>query len=185
MLTLKSLKLTWYFIVIIIVLIGTLSFFGIGENMYQSYSRWFAYLLWVGLAIIFIIERIERKKSREIILDDLERKMLEENYDRTVIAKLLSIFESRVSKNGIKKFQKWITSLNYRLPEELENEQVSIDLYDKGQAWFESEVVKLEEETQLTWIAQTEDIKNLDEKARKAQLVIRTRLTELVIDMLK
>jgi hypothetical protein len=45
-------------------------------------------------------------------------------------------------------------------------------------------VKELEKETGLSWEIQTEDLRDVNEKARKVQLVIRDRLSNIALDLL-
>ncbi|MCC2250461.1 hypothetical protein JUJ52_10860 [Virgibacillus sp. AGTR] len=56
-------------------------------------------------------------------------------------------------------------------------------MYRYYRKWIEDEVVKLENETKLSWEEQTEDIEDLNIKARKTQLVLRHR-SDVVLELL-
>ncbi|WP_044641359.1 hypothetical protein [Risungbinella massiliensis] len=118
-----------------------------------------------------------------ITLPNLEQKMRQEQFDENVIQEILTLFQKRIDTDGQAEFQTWLCNLHYRLPEEFQNEIVATQIYDKCLNWIEQEVKKLKNETKLTWEEQTEDIQSLSFKARKAQLVIRHRLSEVVFDL--
>ncbi|WP_197284359.1 hypothetical protein [Bacillus sp. JCM 19041] len=48
---------------------------------------------------------------------------------------------------------------------------------------MEEQISRLENELKLSWEEQSEDLKELDEKARKVQLILRQRLTNIVFDL--
>ncbi|WP_221563391.1 hypothetical protein [Alkalihalobacillus sp. TS-13] len=75
-------------------------------------------------------------------------------------------------------------NLNFSVPEEFQDQEKSIKVYQKSFQWFEKEIIKLEKETKLPWKVQVEDLKIPDENVRKTQLVIRHRLTDVVLDLL-
>ncbi|MDN7245629.1 hypothetical protein QWY16_09190 [Planococcus shenhongbingii] len=128
---------------------------------------------------------LKKKHWDEITVEQLERKMNEEKFDKEFIEEILKIFKERIEKHGKEAFGKWIYNLHFRVPEEFQNEQISISVYEKYHKWLEGEVIKLENETKMSWEIQTEDLQDLDNKARKAQLVIRHRLSEIVLDLLE
>ncbi|WP_042222181.1 hypothetical protein [Oceanobacillus manasiensis] len=119
-----------------------------------------------------------------ITLDRLEQKMREATFERGLIKGLLLIFEKRIQEQGERAFQHWLVNLHFKCPDEFQNEEKAIQIYDTYYLWLENEVTKLEIETKLRWEEQTEDIKGLDEKARKTQLVIRHRLSEIVLELM-
>ncbi len=122
--------------------------------------------------------------ANKITINNLKRKMVENNFDSALIEALVSVFEKRINKNGEKAFQQWIYNLNFNVPEEFQNQERAIKVYQRSSVWFEEEIIKLEKETELPWEIQAEDLINPDERVRKTQLVIRHRLTELTMDLL-
>lgn len=128
--------------------------------------------------------KLKNRIYSKFTLENLERKMKEEGFDKGCIADLMSVFKTRISKYGREEFQKWIYYLDFSVPEEFQDEETAIRFYLKHRQWIESEVMKLEKEIKLSWEIQTEDLENLDDRARKAQLVIRDRLTGIVLDLM-
>jgi hypothetical protein len=126
---------------------------------------------------------LKDKKVDRITLEKLEMKMNEEKFDKDFKAEIVSVLKERMEKGDEEEFQKWLSNLHFRVPEEFQDEQTSIRIYERHHQWLEVEVTKLEKETKLSWEIQTEDSANLDDKARKAQLVIRHRLSEIVLDL--
>ncbi|MED3645989.1 hypothetical protein P4475_04055 [Halalkalibacterium halodurans] len=118
-----------------------------------------------------------------ITLENIERKMVEYGFDRGLRQKVISAFEKRLTTYGEIDFQLWFSRLHYSTPEEFQHEQVAISLYKTYQPWFDAEVKKLEQETDLSWVEQTEDLVGLQDEARKAQLVLRYRLSEIQLDL--
>ncbi|WP_230501199.1 hypothetical protein [Sutcliffiella rhizosphaerae] len=110
--------------------------------------------------------------------------MQEEKFDPNLIELLLVMFKKRIQENGEWEFQKWLNDLNFRVPEEFQNQEACRKVYLMSQPWLKAEVLQLEKETKLPWGVQDEDLSHLDEEVRKVQLVIRHRLTEIVNDLL-
>ena len=126
---------------------------------------------------------LKDRKVDKITLENLQMKMNEEKFDKDFKEEIVGVLKQRIEKDGEEEFQKWLSNLHFRVPEEFQDEQTSIRIYEKHHRWLEEEVTKLENETKLSWEIQTEDSENLDDKARKAQLVIRHRLSEIVLDL--
>ncbi|MBA4536517.1 hypothetical protein H1Z61_04980 [Bacillus aquiflavi] len=117
-------------------------------------------------------------------LTNIEQMMIKDKFQHEFIKEIIALFRKRIEKYGEKEFQLWFSQLNFTVPEEFQNEKACIQIYEKYHFWFEKEVEKLEKETKLSWEKQTEDIKFLHEKARKVQLVIRHRLSEIQLALL-
>ncbi|MFC0091669.1 hypothetical protein ACFFJI_12260 [Allobacillus sp. GCM10007491] len=126
---------------------------------------------------------MNNKNLDNISLNNLEKKMNEKGFDDDFIKEIIQAFKQRIDKQGEKQFKNWLVNLHFNCPDEFQNEEKAVQVYDKYCSWIESEVNNLEDETKLSWERQTEDIKELDEKARKTQLVIRHRLSEIVLDL--
>ncbi|VEF49153.1 Uncharacterised protein [Bacillus freudenreichii] len=105
-------------------------------------------------------------------------------FNSGVAQEILDVFQKRIERSGEDEFQAWYSNLNYRTPEDFQNEEEAAKLYESYRSWFEQEVSKLEKETGLPWQEQTEDIATLNEKARKSQLVLRHRLSEINWDLM-
>ncbi len=63
------------------------------------------------------------------------------------------------------------------------DEITAINIYNKYPQLMEEQISRLENELKLSWEEQSEDLKELDEKARKVQLILRQRLTNIVFDL--
>ncbi len=126
----------------------------------------------------------KKRSLSKINLINIKNKMIEDRFDPAVIGELLEIFEERINRNGESAFQKWLYELNFSVPEEYQNSEQAIHLYNKASNWLEKEVINLERETRLTWEIQGEDLQEPNEHVRKTQLVIRHRLTEVILDIL-
>ena len=122
--------------------------------------------------------------SEHISLASIEKKMREEEFDCKFIDELISVFQQHNSEKNQEEFQKRMSTLHYRLPEEFQDQEYCLNVYEASKQWIENEVTKLENETKLSWEIQTEDIQDLDGKIRKTQLVIRHRLSEIVYDLI-
>ncbi|WP_070120881.1 hypothetical protein [Bacillus marinisedimentorum] len=127
---------------------------------------------------------LDTKNLSNLTLPQLEQKMKEEGFHESVIKDLISVLQEKLIKIGEQDFQKWLYHLNFQVPDGLQNEKSAAEFYEKHHFWIEDELVKLEEETKLSWDVQSVDLKKLDVKARKAQLVIRHRLSEIVLELI-
>lgn len=126
-----------------------------------------------------------RKRDLSMItLNNIEKIMARYGFDFGLAKEILDVFHKRIERYGEDEFQAWYSNLNYRTPEDFQNEEEAAKLYESYSSWFEQEVSKLEKETGLPWQEQTEDIATLNEKARKSQLVIRHRLSEINWDLM-
>lgn len=126
----------------------------------------------------------ESKNLSHITLAMIQSKLTELNVDNGFSEEVVTVFKIRIKEQGEKAFRKWFSELHYQVPDEFSDESVAIKMYDNYSIWIEDEISKLEKETKLTWEKQTEDIKRLDDKARKAQLVIRHRLSDIALDLM-
>lgn len=127
---------------------------------------------------------MEDKNLERLSLKNLKQQMKENQFDPNFIHELSAAFETRINTQGEAEFKKWLKNLHFKVPEEFEGEKEALQVYEKYQSWIDEEVTKLEDETGLPWERQTEDIQHLNHKARKAQLVIRHRLSEIVLELL-
>lgn len=118
-----------------------------------------------------------------LTMENLDMGMKKIGLSASFAADIISSLQSRLNSQGEEAFQEWLANLHFKLPEEFQDEQIAKQLYIKHQSIIESEVKKLEKETKLGWEIQTEDIEHLHNQARKTQLVIRHRLTEVVMDL--
>lgn len=123
------------------------------------------------------------KSLKDITLDNMVVKMKEEGFSQELIEEISGLFKGRIKKKGELEFQEYMGNLHFNLPEEFNDEELSISFYEKYVQWVEEEINKLELETELSWEEQSEDLNQLDSRARKFQLVIRHRLSEVVISI--
>lgn len=126
----------------------------------------------------------KNKNLTKITVSNLEQKMKAEKFPEKLIEELLIEFNKMINEQGEVEFQKQFTNLHYQVPDLFRSELKAEKIYKDYQNWIEDEVVKLENETNLSWEEQTEDIEELIIPARKAQLVLRHRITEVVLDLL-
>ena len=124
------------------------------------------------------------KSLVNITLENIQNKMYEMGFNKGFVEEIMIILEKRFNKYGEKEFQEWFNGLHYRILEELKDELLAIKIYEKHGLLIEEQVEKLEKETKLSWELQTEELKNINEKARKVQLVIRDRLSGIALDLL-
>ncbi|RCW73066.1 hypothetical protein [Saliterribacillus persicus] len=127
---------------------------------------------------------MDRKGLSNLTLNELEQKMREEQFDDNLIKDLMEVLKQRLIKYGESEFQKWLYNLNFRCPEEFQNESLALEFYERNHAWIEEQTAKLEQETNISWLVQAEDLKDYNINARKVQLVIRHRLSEIVLELI-
>jgi hypothetical protein len=118
-----------------------------------------------------------------ITLSNIKEKMKEEGFGSEFINVLVDFFQKYNPKVNEEDFQTRMYNLHYSLPAEFHDEETCFRVYHQSQVWIENEVIKLENETKLSWEIQTEDLQDLDERVRKTQLVIRHRLSEIVYEL--
>lgn len=140
-------------------------------------------ILGIVLLLSALIELDNNKANAKITLENIHKKLTEMGFPKELITEIVAILEDRINKNGIKEFQKWFRNLNYRLPEDFQDETLAQQIYENYSQSIETEVAKLEMETKLSWEEQTEDLKELDAQPRKVQLVLRHRLSDLALDL--
>lgn len=144
--------------------------------------------IFCSIAVIAGLNMIRKSASRNtfiITINQLETKMKEAKLDDAFTEELLKLFNKKIGELGEQGFTSWLTNLHYSVPDEFEKEHKAIQLYEKCCSWIEAEIIKLELETMLTWEELTIDMNHMDEKARKAQLVIRQKVTNLVLDFVE
>ncbi|WP_051388453.1 hypothetical protein [Virgibacillus salarius] len=127
---------------------------------------------------------VENKKLDGITLYTLEQKMIDKKFPENLIEELLVEFNKIINERGERGFQKCLVNLNYQVPEPYKSELNAEKMYGYYRKWIEDEVVKLENETKLSWEEQTEDIEDLNIEARKTQLVLRHRISDVVLELL-
>ncbi|MFC0015253.1 MULTISPECIES: hypothetical protein [Allobacillus] len=127
---------------------------------------------------------MDNKNLNNITLNNLENKMNEVGFDDDFIKEIIQVFKQKIVEQGEREFQQELVNLHFKCPGEFQSEEKAVQTYDKYHSWLESEVKNLENETKLSWEKQTEDIEELNEKARKTQLVIRHRLSEIVLELI-
>lgn len=86
-----------------------------------------------------------------ITLDNIQNKMYELGFYKEFVEEIMIILEKRFNKYGKEEFQDWFYGLNYRLPEEFNDEITAIKIYEKHSLLIEEQVKKLEKETKLSW----------------------------------
>ncbi|WP_062047116.1 hypothetical protein [Bacillus sp. JCM 19034] len=126
-------------------------------------------------------------KDRDLLvninLENIKKKMYEIGFNKEIVEDIMVVLEKRFRQNSKENFQDWFYGLNYRLPEEFNDEIVAIKIYEKHSQLIEEQIKILENETKLSWEIQSEDIININEKARKVQLVLRDRLSAIALDL--
>ena len=131
---------------------------------------------------IFVFK--DRKSLVNITLDNIQNRMYEIGSNKEFVEEIMRILKKRFNKYGEKEFQEWFNGLHYRIPEEFKDELLAIKIYEKHRLLIEERVKELEKETKLSWELQTEELKNINVKARKVQLVIRDMLSSIALDLL-
>lgn len=125
-----------------------------------------------------------RKSLANITLDNIQNKMYEIGFNKEFAEEIMIILDKKFNKYGAKQFQEWFSGLHYRIPAEFKDELLAIKIYEKHSFLIEEQIKELEKETKLSWKIQTEELKNINDKARKVQLVIRDRLSGISLDLL-
>ncbi|WP_338472631.1 hypothetical protein R4Z10_07810 [Niallia sp. XMNu-256] len=126
----------------------------------------------------------DRNPLENITLNNIQDKLYEIGFNKEFAEEIMIILEKRINKYGKKEFQEWFNGLNYSVPEEFKDELLAIRIYEEHSFLIEEQVKELEKETKLSWEIQAEDLKNINERARKVQLVIRDRLSGIALDLL-
>ncbi|MGM0847019.1 MAG: hypothetical protein ACQEUT_18840 [Bacillota bacterium] len=119
-----------------------------------------------------------------LTLQNIEDQMIHSEFDEDFRKEIMSLLINRHFQYGEEGFQEWLYQLHFQLPAELENEGYSLSIYQRSKNWFETEIKKLQIETGLSWEKQAEDLRTLDHRVRKVQLVTRHRLAEVVLDLM-
>ncbi|RDW17456.1 hypothetical protein [Oceanobacillus chungangensis] len=134
-----------------------------------------------------MIKKIFNFKDKPLVnitLDNIQNRMYEIGFNKEFVEEIMIILVKRFNKSGKKEFQEWFNGLHYRIPDEFNDELLAIKIYEKHSLLIEEQIKELEKETKLSWEIQTEELKNINEKARKVQLVIRDRLSGIALDLL-
>ncbi|MEH7235151.1 hypothetical protein [Bacillus sp. JJ1562] len=118
-----------------------------------------------------------------VTLENLEKMMEQNEFDPSVTKELLTIFQERINKGGEEQFQRWLGKLQFMVPEEFKDEQIATEFYRKHSSWIEQEIREMEEDTEIPWEDLSEDLYELNVEARKAQMVLRDRISELFFDL--
>jgi hypothetical protein len=130
-----------------------------------------------------MFKRLFRRPHPPVTIHAIKYSMVTENFDPKVIEELLSMLENRLKRDGDELFQQWFRNLNFSVPEEYQDEAIAKEFYQHHSEWIENEINMLEEEVLLSWQEQSEDLIGLEDEARKVQLVIRHRLTDIYLDL--
>ncbi|MCP8616779.1 hypothetical protein [Salirhabdus salicampi] len=123
------------------------------------------------------------QKSNDIPLSAIEQGMKRRAFPLEVQQEIMELCDNMMYEKGEQGFQQWAKNLHYRLPTHFAKETVAYNLYHKCPTWIEREIKKLEEEVQLNWEKQAEDLHSQQNEVRKTQLVIRDRLSQLIDDI--
>jgi hypothetical protein len=142
-------------------------------------------LLYEGMSRLFKkIFGLKKNKLENLTVENIEKKLIELGFNKELADEITVTLNKGKNEYGEAKFKEWLNELNYRVPEDFQDERTAINIYDKYSQWVEDEISRLEDEMKLSWEKQSEDLKELDEKARKVQLILRQRLTEIVLDLM-
>ena len=126
----------------------------------------------------------DRHSLHQITLKNIQEKMYKIGFNKQFTEELMVFLQNIFDVYGDKRFQQWFIRWHYRIPEEFKDESLAVKLYEKHSLLIEEHIEALEKGTKSSWEIQTEDLKNIDEKARKSQLVIRNRLWDIALDLL-
>lgn len=125
----------------------------------------------------------KKNKFEYLTLENIKNKLLEMNFNKELANEIMVTLNKRKNECGKVKLKEWLNELNYRVPEDFQDEMTAINIYNKYSQWVEEEISRIENEIKLSWEKQSEDLKELDEKARKVQLILRQRLTDIVLEL--
>lgn len=117
-------------------------------------------------------------------LTNLKSEMNRVKFPAGLIEEILDDFKIVKNERGESGFSEWIFNLNFQIPEPYQSEVKAKNMYTNYGDWIEREIVKLEHETELFWQEQSVDLKHVSIEARKAQLVLRHRISEAVLNIL-
>lgn len=129
-------------------------------------------------------KKLKNKLLAMLNLENLEKKMQRSGFPEKLIEEIIDDFKVVKNERGDKKFSEWMYKLNYKIPEPYQDEVKAENIYTKHKTWIERENVKLEDETELSWQEQSADLTHVSTEARKAQLVLRQRISDLVLNIL-
>lgn len=124
-----------------------------------------------------------QEELNKITLEKIEKGMEHYEFSEFVQEVLIGMFKERIQQYGEDEFKMYMYNLHFTVPQEIADERIAIQLYDRNQYWFEKEVKKLESELNLSYEEQSEDLEHLHVKARKVQLVIRHRISGIILDI--
>jgi len=127
---------------------------------------------------------MENKNLDELTIYNLKLGMKKEKFPEKLIEDTLDEFNKIINELGEQEFREWLVNLHFQIPEPFKNELRAEEIYNNYENWVEREIVNLESETNLSWEKQSEDIANVNIKARKTQLALRHRISEVVLDLL-
>ncbi|MGM8211854.1 hypothetical protein ACLIBH_03560 [Virgibacillus sp. W0430] len=119
----------------------------------------------------------------KITLEKIDAGMEAYNFSHDVKNFLLDAFKERIRQQGINEFKMYIYNLHFTVPQEIEDEHTAAQLYELNEVWFDQEVKKLENELKIPFEEQAEDLADKHINVRKTQLVIRHRLSSIILDI--
>lgn len=139
-------------------------------------------------AIIYDLLGIENKKLKKKLLatlnlDNLKKEMKRSEFPQGLVTEMLTHFNHVIDEHGENGFSEWMYNLHYQVPEPYQTISTAENVYTKYEEWVEGEIVKLESETKLSWQEQSADLTHVSIEARKAQLVLRQRISDLVLNI--
>lgn len=130
-----------------------------------------------------------REKKKKLLallnLNNLKKEMNNAKFPKKLIVEIIADFNIVKEERGESEFREWIYNLHYQIPELYQNDEIAKNMYTNYGDWIEREITKLEHETELSWQEQSTDFKHVSIKARKAQLVLRHRISDVVLNVLE
>lgn len=140
-------------------------------------------------AILYDILGVENKKlTKQLVatltLNNLEKEMNRTTFPKGLIKEMRTHFTNIIDEEGENEFSKRMYNLHFQIPEPYEAEDLAEHVYNRYGNWIEREIVNLENETALPWQEQSADLENVSTAARKVQLVLRHRISDVVLNIL-
>lgn len=118
---------------------------------------------------------------KKIKLERISKKMKAAQFDPILRRELVHLFQERIQSKGMETFRSYIYRLNFRIPDEVKDEQACVKMYQTSKQWFDDQIDQFESELGIPFSEQTMDIKTDIPEVKIVQAVIRRRITEIIL----
>lgn len=140
-------------------------------------------------AILYDVLGMKNKeKKNELLamlnLHNVEMEMNRAKFPKELIEEIIGDFNIIKNERGESGLSEWMYNLHFQIPEPYQNEITAENVYTNYGDWIEREIMKLENETELSWQEQSADLRLVSMEVRKAQLVLRHRISDVVLNVL-